>query len=352
MEEIKGTEIVEDVVASEAAETATQNDEKNERTDIFQWANLTDGVKNELDVEFFLFNKNFTPFTTSFSSEMNSQIKPLFVFDMINFVNMGAGTGLSVRDYELDGGNSKDVLLRTELSKVQHADTLINIIETQYSDIVEFSEGEHEFKRMKGILARFTDKNGKKFYVAKQIMQGQVLRGATAWEFRDGKFGAFEPEFGLKIQPDNQVLIVEDDIFIFNQGKFEKLFNYDYKKQVLADKKVLEIEQKYKLSFPDGLDLQTLVREKRKVASKLEKMENIGEISQEKVVEYADEMQLELMTDDDGSIIIMDGNDLDMFVNLINEDYIVSEITGKRYEIKSKKLLDEPDGEPPRMIGE
>ena len=352
MEEIKGTEIVENVIASETAETSTQNDEKNERTDIFQWANLTDGVKNELDVEFFLFNIIFTPFTTSFSSELNSQIKPLFVFDMINFVNMGAGTGLSVRDYELDGGNSKDVLLRTELSKVQHADTLINIIETQYSDIVEFSEGEHEFKRMKGILARFTDKNGKKFYVAKQIMQGQVLRGATAWEFRDGKFGAFEPEFGLKIQPDNQVLIVEDDIFIFNQGKFEKLFNYDYKKQVLADKKVLEIEQKYKLSFPDGLDLQTLVREKRKVASKLEKMENIGEISQEKVVEYADEMQLELMTDDDGSIIIMDGNDLDMFVNLINEDYIVSEITGRRYEIKSKKLLDEPDGEPPRMIGE
>lgn len=349
MEEIKGTEIVEDVVVSE---TSAQNEEKNERTDIFQWANLTDGVKNELDVEFFLFNKNFTPFTTSFSSELNSQIKPLFVFDMINFVNMGAGTGLNVRDYELDGGNSKDVLLRTELSKVQYADTLINIIETQYSDIVEFSEGEHEFKRMKGILARFTDKNGKKFYVAKQIMQGQVLRGATAWEFRDGKFGAFEPEFGLKIQPDSQVLIVEDDIFIFNQGKFEKLFNYDYKKQVLADKKVLEIEQKYKLSFPDGLDLQTLVREKRKAASKLEKMENIGEISQEKVVEYADEMQIELMTDDDGSIIIMDGNDLDMFLNLINEDYIVSEITGRRYEIKSKKLLDEPDGEPPRMIGE
>ena len=352
MEEIKGTEIVEDVVVIETAETSTQNDEKNERTDIFQWANLTDGVKNELDVEFFLFNKNFTPFTTSFSSELNSQIKPLFVFDMINFVNMGAGTGLSVRDYELDGGNSKDVLLRTELSKVQHADTLINIIETQYSDIVEFSEGEHEFKRMKGILARFTDKNGKKFYVAKQIMQGQVLRGATAWEFRDGKFGAFEPEFGLKIQPDNQVLIVEQDIFAFNPGKFEKLFNYDYKKQVLADQKVVEIESKYKLSFPDGLDLQTLVREKRKIASKLEKMDNIGEISQEKAVEYADEMQLELMTDDDGSIIIMDANDLDMFVNLINEDYIVSEITGKRYEIKSKKLLGEPDGEPPRMIGE
>ncbi|MDO4871869.1 MAG: DUF4868 domain-containing protein [bacterium] len=347
MEENK-TEIFENQISNDNEKI--ENTEP-EHVDIFQWANLTDGVKNEIDVEFFLFNKNFAPFTVQFSSELNSQIKPLFLFDMINFVNMGAGTGLSVRDYEMDGGASKDVLLRTDLQKVQHADALINVIETQYSDILEFNEGEHEFKRMKGILARFTDKNGKKFYVAKQIMQGQVLRGATAWEFRDGKFGAFEPEFGLKIQPDNQVLIIENDIFAFNPSKFEKLFNYDYKKQVLADKKVVEIESKYRLSFPDGLDLQTLVREKRKVASKLEKMENIGEIEQEKVIEYADEMQLELMTDDNGAIIIMDGNDLDMFVNLINEDYILSEITGKRYEIKSKKLLDEPDGEPPRMIG-
>ena len=344
MEEIKGTE---------NAEASAQGEAKQEgRTNIFQWANLTDGIKNELDVEFFLFNKNFTPFTTSFSSELNSQIKPLFLFDLINFVNMGAGTGLTVREYEMDGGANKDVLLRAELAKVQHADVLLNTIETQYSDIVEFNENEHEFKRMKGILARFTDKDGKKFYVAKQIMQGQVLRGATAWEFRDGRFGAFEPEFGLKIQPDNQVLIVGGDIFAFNPSKFEKLFNYDYKKQVLADQKVAEIEAKYKLSFPDGLNLQTLVRDHKKAANKLQKMDGIGEISQEKVVEYADEMQLELMTDDNGAIIIMDGNDLDMFVNLINEDYIVSEITGKRYEIKNKKLLEEPDGEPPRMIGE
>ena len=328
------------------------NSSASENVDIFQWANLTDGVKNDLEVEFFLFNKNFTPYTTSFSNDLNNQIKPLFLFDIINFVNMGAGTGLSVHDYELDGDSSKDILLRTELEKVGHAETLIHLIETQYSDIVEFSESEHEFKRMKGVMARFTDKEGKKFYIAKQISQGQVLRGATAWEFRDGKFGQFEPEFGLKIQPDNQVLIVDKDIFIFNQSKFEKLFNYDYKKQVIADKKVAEIEQKYKLSFPDGLDLQSLVRDRRKTANKLQKMDDIGEISQDKVIEYADEMQLELMTDDNGAIIIMDGNDLDVFVNLINEDYITSEMKGRRYEIKSKKLLDEPDGEPPRMIGE
>src|SRR5690606_37427385 len=233
--------------------------------------------------------------------------------------------------------------------KVGKAETLIHLIEHQRHDIVEFSEEEHEFKRIKGVLARFThrDNPDKPFYAAKGISQSNVLKGATSWEFRDGKFGAFQADVGLKMPTDNQVLIVDKDIFVFNQSKFEKLFGYDYKKQAIADKKVEEIEKQFKLSFPDGLDLQSLVREKKKVISKLQDME-IGSITQEQAIEYADEMQLELMTDDDGAIIIMDGRDLDMFVNLINEDYITSQITGKRYEIKSKKLLDEAEGDPPR----
>ena len=323
-------------------------EKSNEPTDIFLWANNIDGIKKELDVEFFLFNKHYTPYTTSFNSELNSQIKPLFLYDLINFVTMGAGTGLSVRDFELSE-DEDNVLLRTDLEKVGRAETLLHLIEHQRNDIVEFSEQEHEFKRIKGILARFTHKNSpdKPFYAIKQISQGQVLKGSTAWEFRDGKFGAFQADVGLKVPSDNQVLIIDKDIFVFNQGKFERIFNYDYKKQALADKKVEEIEKHFRLSFPDGMDLQSLVRERKKTVNKLQKIE-VGDISQEQVIEYADNMQLDIMTDDAGAIIIMDGNDLDTFVNLINEDYITSEITGRRYEVKSKKLLDDPEGEPPR----
>lgn len=316
-------------------------------TDIFLWANKTDAIKNDLDVEFFLFNKNYTPYSTRFSSQLNAHIRPLFLYDAINFVNLGAGTGLSVRDYELSDGE-ENTLLRTELAKVGRAETLLHLIEHERSDMAEFSHEEHDFKRIKGIVARFSQKDDPKkcFYIVKSI-PGGVLAGETAWEFRDGAFGAFQADVGLKIPADNQVLIIDKDIFIFNQSKFEKLFNYDYKKQALADQKVADIEKQYKLSFPEGLDLQMLVRDRKKVVNKLQKLE-IGSVSQEQAIEYADEMQLELMTDEAGAIIIMDGNDLDTFVNLINEDYITSEITGRRYEIKSKKLLDEPTGEPPR----
>ncbi|NTW62295.1 DUF4868 domain-containing protein [Candidatus Saccharibacteria bacterium] len=316
--------------------------------DIFLWANNVDGIKKDLDVEFFLFNKYYTPYHTTFKSELEAQIKPLFLYDAINFVTMGAGTGLAVREFELSDGE-ENVLLRTEVEKVEKSKTLLNYIEHQRSEIVVFSEQEHEFKRIKGIVARFTHKDGKTkpFYSVKLISQGQVLKGSTAWEFRDGKFGAFQAEVGLKVPADNEVMIIDRNIFVFNSSKFERLFNYDYKKQALADQKVSEIEKHFRLSFPDGLDLQTLVRDRKKTVNKIQKIE-VGAITQEQAIDYADQMQLELMTDDTNAIIIMDGNDLDTFVNLINEDYITSEITGRRYEVKSKKLLDDPEGEPPR----
>ncbi len=326
-------------------------DPANEPTDIFLWANQVDADKKDLDIELFVFNKNYTPYSMRFSAALDNNIRLLFLYDIVNDVNLGAGTGLSVRDYELSDAED-NVLLRTELDKVPRATTLINFIESQRSEIEEFNEEDHEFKHMKGMLVCFTKKDSttKPFYIVKGIQQTNSLKGTVSWEINGGAAGPFKADIGLKVPSDSHVLIVNDDIFIFNQRKFETLFQYNYKKQLLADAKVAEIEKQYKLSFPDDMDLQMLVRDRKKIVNKLQKLE-IGAVPQEKVIDYADDMQLELMTDDNGAIIIMDAGDLDTFVNLINEDYITSEITGKRYEIKSKRLLDEPDGgEPPRGI--
>ena len=334
-------------------EETTQTDEQQTTeniTDIFNWANLVDGIKNELDIELFVFNKNYTPYTLRHDKNLEMQIRALFLYDILNDVAMGAGTGLSIHEFEKSDGG-EDILLRTRVANVGRAETLLHLLEKERSDVEEFSEDEHEFKRIKGIVVKFSPKSEnakvKPFYVAKAVAQSNVLKGTVSWELNGGKFEQFKADVGIKLPADNQVLVVDEDIFVFNQSKFEKLFQYEYKKQLLADKKVAEIEKAYKLSFPEGVDLQALVRDKKNIVNKLQKLE-IGAVSQEKAIEYADEMQLELMSDEKDNIIIMDGNDLSMFVNLINEDYITSAITGKRYEIKSKKLLGEPDGEAPR----
>ena len=110
---------------------------------------------------------------------------------------------------------------------------------------------------------------------------------------------------------DNQVAIIDENVVIFNQSKFEALFQYDYKAQMLAEAKAREIEEKYQLSFAEGLTLNALLQDKKPLVKKLQDMDIQEQMSQEQLVDYADEMKLDLMTDDDGKIIVMDDKGFD-----------------------------------------
>ena len=63
------------------------------------------------------------------------------------------------------------------------------------------------------------------------------------------------------------------------------------------------------------------------------------------MIDHSDDMGVGLMTDDSGAIIMMDDRDVTRFVNLLNDDYIESPVTGQRYEIIKKKLLKPADEE-------
>ena len=43
--------------------------------DVFQWANEVDEIKNNVTVELFLFNKNYTPFKIRYSDQLTSNVK-------------------------------------------------------------------------------------------------------------------------------------------------------------------------------------------------------------------------------------------------------------------------------------
>lgn len=322
-----------------------------EKFDIFLWANEIDEIKNNVSVELFLFNKNYTPFKVKYSDKLTSTVKAMFMQEAVGYIIKEADKGLMCHEYEKSDGE-ENVVYRTALKNVGRAETLINLIEHEYKNIDTFSDNEYEFKKVKGIIAKFTypggDAGTKTFYIAKAIAASSALKGSSSWELNGESFEPFSAEVAIRMPDDNQVAIIEDTVIIFNQSKFEKLFQYDYKSQVIADEKAKELAEKYKLSFAEGLTLNDLLRDRKPLVKKLQALDIAEEMSQEQLIDYADEMQLELMTDDDNSIIIMDDKDLSMFVNLVSEDYYVSPVNGRRYEIKSKKLLGEPEGEPPR----
>ena len=318
--------------------TNTTENEAQEPTDIFLWANQADAHKEALEVDLFLFTKGYTVYATNYAKELKAQLKVLFLYDMISQVQTGAATGMHVRDFEAAAAE-ENVLERTTLDKVDHAQEVIEQIRYGEESLEVFREGDHEFKKVKGIVARFSRPGVEPFFVAKILPQSQVLKGATAWMYNGDSFQPFSADVGLRITPDNQVLIAGNDIFAFSESKFIRLFGYDAKQFAVAEEKIAEIEQNFKLKFPEGMTFDALVRDTKSLVGKLQKV-NVGLVTQDQVIEQADEMGLELMTDENtDEIIIMDAKDAAKFVNLLNDDYVTSGMTGIRYELKGKKEL-------------
>jgi hypothetical protein len=315
----------------------------HEPTDIFLWANQADRDKDQLEIDLFLFTKGYTVYATNYAKELKAQLKVLFLYDMISTVQTGAATGMMVRDFE-SAAAEENVLQRTELEKVEHAQEVIEQIMFGEEGLEVFTEGEHEFKKVKGIMARFQKPGGEPFFIAKLLPQSQVLKGTTAWMYNGDSFQPFSADAGLRITPDNQVMISGGDAFAFNETKFIRMFGYDAKKFAIAEEKIAEIEKHFKLKFPEGMTFDALVRETKPLVTKLQKVE-VGVITQDQVIEHAEEMGLEMLTDDAaGAIILMDAKDATKFVNLLNDDYITSDMTGIRYEVKGKKELRDTPG--------
>jgi hypothetical protein len=243
-----------------------------------------------------------------------------------------------VRGFE-EGESDAQVLQRASLKKVDNARMLLNWLKTQEHEIEVFVEEEHDFKRLKGVLARCSHASlDKPFYLIKSLPQNLIMKGSTGWLMRGGKFVPFDAEGALRIPPDNHLLVLDQDIYVFNQAKLEQLFGYNAKKYDIAEKKLKALSERFKFALGDVESLEEMVKGKKALINKLQNLDP-GDLNQEQLLEHAEDLGIELMIDDTGAIILMNAKDLNTFVNLLNDDYLESPLTGNRYEIKSKKPL-------------
>jgi len=322
---------------SQAKTTGEVKDDYVE-TDVFAWANNLVQYKDELKVELFFISKNYVLYRTSMSDGLKKQLEPIFIDELLEGVLDGAANGMIVRDFEKAEAEA-NVLQRTRVKRVEKLRETLGWLKTQEREIVLFKEDEHDINHMKGVLARVTHAEMKQpFYVAKVLPRSQVMKGKQGWMLRSDKFIPFDAEAALRLPTDPQILVIDQDVYVFNQSKLKTLFGYDAKEASIAEAKVREIEEAYDLSFAEGVDIQALLSGKKNIIKKLQKLD-VGKVTQQQALDYAEEMELDLMPDQAGKIIIMDDKDLATFVNVINEDYWVSPLTGEKFEIIKKRPL-------------
>ncbi len=307
-------------------------------TDVFLWANTVAAAKGNWEIELFLVSRNYFLYRVKLGSELQNQLKPLFVNGLVEYVQTGAEQGLRVGGF--DQADEEDLVLpRVQLKAVENAYITLNWLKTQEHEIESFNEEQHDMKRIKGVMARCKHPDiDQPFFVIKQLPGAMVMKGSDAWLMQGGGFRRFEAEGAVKVPIDNQLLVVGDDMFVFNQTRLEQLFGYNAKKFAVAQQKIKQIEDAFKFTYDGELTMESIVQAKKTLVNKLQNIDP-KLVSQADLVAYAEELGIELMTDIDGSIIILDANDMTKFINLLNDDYIESALSGKKYEIKSKKPL-------------
>lgn len=314
----------------------TETKPEYKEVDIFAWANNLFEFKETIKFELFLISKQHILYRTKLSGALDNQLHPLFLDEIVEFILAGAQKGLEVRPLE-EAESEENVLQRTKINRVDGAVEVLDWLKNREADIEQFIDKEHDFKRMKGLVIRCSHAGMQPFYIIKQLPRAQMMKGEGAW-VADSNSLAPVVATVLRIPADNQLLAVSDDLFVFNEAKLERLFGYNAKKNALAEKKVRAIQANFKLSFADDLDMQTMVKGNKAVIKKLQNIDPT-QIKQDQLMDQSDELGLDLMLDEDGAIIIMNNKDLVTFVNLLNDDYVESNLTGNRYEIKSKKPL-------------
>lgn len=307
-------------------------------TDVFAWANNLVQFKDELKIELYLINKNYVIYKTSLAQALDKQLEPIFIDEILEYVLEGAAEGMIVRGFEEAEAEEK-VIQRTRLHNIDRLKEVLNWVKHQQAEMEVFKEEEHDFKRIKGVMARVTHKDiDKPFYIFKVLPQSQVMKGKQGWMVRGGKFMPFDADAAVRIPTDPQLLLLDQDLYVFNQTRLKQLFGYDAKEASIARQKVAEIEANFNLTFEDGVSMQELVKDKKSVIKKLQKL-NVHAAKQDQLMSHAEEMGIDLMQDSSGAIIIMDDKDMSKFVNLLNDDYMESPLTGQRYEIVKKKPL-------------
>ena len=94
-----------------------EDDQPYEPSDVFAWANNMYQYKDQLKYELFLINKNNVLYSTKLTPELEKQLQPLLLTNMLDFVLNGTAEGLVVRGFE-EAEAEDNVLQRTRWKNV------------------------------------------------------------------------------------------------------------------------------------------------------------------------------------------------------------------------------------------
>lgn len=313
---------------------------KKPTVDLYAWANNLMSDREDYDIQLFFLNKNNVVYSLNGNKEIKQyqqfkdRFRVLFLDGVMENVFDVAERASEVRKYEetLKGDGN---IAWLPLSKVRRAEEVFIWLEKYAAEIERFSHQEHDIRRIKGIFAKFTKPGAKTFYSFKLFSGKQAATKNNDFILNGDRIYPLHEDSAFRIDASSQVIVIDNDIFVFNQSKFEQLFDTKPHMTAVANRNGAVIDSRFKLSMPLIVKEIAILAQNSKAAMKKLSEVDPNAMNQDQVLEAIDEYGVPLMIDDAGAIILMGETDVVRFLDVLSDNYL-SGIKG-HYLAKSKK---------------
>lgn len=212
--------------------------------------------------------------------------------------------------------------------------------ELRYDHELDFPEITSSFlRRLWAYAVAVRGRQGHYVYFTK-YSQGKVLtrKGLMPLLFHSGHFEKLQDHVFI-FKPEIDCITIDDDILIFNKKKFEDIFGYIESLRAGAQRTLLILQQNGYIE--DVSEFLEAVKTDRRKLRKLHTVMLNGifrEISPDKARYLAQKHGLKVSFDETGKVI-PEKTDLWDFLRILNDDVLISEVTGKTYAAQSKVPL-------------
>lgn len=270
-------------------------------------------------------------------------LKPKLLKDFISVITATFSTKSEDNDFELVHANKGEATDRRTIyhisqSKIPVANNIFNAPDLELNTEYQFKK--QELSSIWGIVVTIGNSE-KSISLFKKNYNVNVIKKTSTYQlfFESGALKIFNDDL-LKLSHKFDVAIIKNELIIINKAEFEKHFEYVAAMESEANKKIDTIISSKLVD--DSTKIYDLIKNKRTLKKILNIDENnpIFKTEPKKLASFAKKYKLDIeLTEDKSKISIPNKKSAEVFVKLLNDDYLISELTKSLYDSRGKKKI-------------
>jgi len=314
--------------------------------DIFEYINRLGGETlntSELDVQMVILNSELEVYKANVTKGMKSDLISSFLTPIANIITLGPDRGLAIMDYDSVNQPEHEVIWKLPSSEVPAFQAAYESLTAPADEIPTYEDAKGDMDGVTAIGLSVQSPHGN-ILIFQRIIPNYVLKNSRklSMVFTGANFSKLESPAAFQISRDNHVFYFEGNLYVLNQNHFEYIFDYQEKKASIATEKLTAIEEAYadNIVIDGGKSLIELLNGDKRAINKLQMLDYSMELNQAILTKIKLEYDVDIKLDTkSGKMIIENKKDVKELINILNDDYLLSDLTKGKYTVQSKKKI-------------